>query len=69
MEVNNLDANDILTFWLSMPFLPGVGDVFKIYPGCDHLRSTCRGFGNAINFHGEADLPGQDFLFAPNLNF
>jgi hypothetical protein len=62
-------ANDTITTWLSLPWLPEVGDVFRIYPGCDKRRVTCLQFGNAINFQGEPDLPGQDFLYAPNLSF
>ena len=68
MEVNNF-ANDQITLWLSMPFLPSIGDTFRIFPGCDKTRTTCHNFGNVANFHGEPDLPGQDFLYSPNLSF
>jgi len=62
-------ADDTITTWISLPWLPSAGDIFRIYPGCDKRRSTCQQFGNAVNFQGEPDLPGQDFLYAPNISF
>jgi uncharacterized phage protein (TIGR02218 family) len=35
----------------------------RLIEGCDKQLATCRDrFGNAINFRGEAHLPGNDLL-------
>jgi hypothetical protein len=68
MEVQTF-VNGTINLWLSAAFIPQSGDVFRIYPGCNKTRANCLIFGNVINMHAEPDLPGQDFLYAPNLNF
>lgn len=46
------------------PPLPIVGPVrVRLTEGCDKQLATCRDrFGNAVNFRGEAHLPGNDLL-------
>ncbi|EDL49049.1 DUF2163 domain-containing protein [Erythrobacter sp. SD-21] len=40
-----------------------VGHRALLREGCDHTIATCAArFGNAINFRGEPDLPGNDLL-------
>lgn len=40
-----------------------VGDTLEISPGCDKRFATCRDkFDNSINFRGEHQLPGPDFV-------
>lgn len=68
MEVKSY-ANGVITLWLSLPYPISPGDVFRIYPSCDLTRSTCQQYGNVMNFRGEPDLPGQDYLFNPNISF
>ncbi len=35
----------------------------RLLEGCDHTAATCESrFGNAVNFQGEPDLPGNDLL-------
>lgn len=59
--------------FLPLPFAVGIGNVFTIRPGCDRVRTTCRNKfamagsqnfanGNVLNFRGEPDLPGRDFV-------
>lgn len=39
------------------------GTMAQLREGCDHTLATCRDrFGNAVNFHGEPFLPGNDLL-------
>lgn len=41
-----------------LPFTPGVGDTFTIYPGCDKQQQTCaQKFSNLINFGGFPYVP------------
>ena len=46
------------------PPLPVAGPVrVRLIEGCDKQLATCRDrFGNAVNFRGEAHLPGNDLL-------
>ena len=50
------------TLYLSRPFVEDIsGATIDIFPGCDHLRSTCVGkFGNGDNFGG--------FPYSPVIN-
>ena len=56
--VNHVGA----TLYLSRPFVEDIsGQVIDIFPGCDHLRTTCAGkFANGDNFGG--------FPYIPNIN-
>ena len=45
------------------PFAPGGPVRVRLTEGCDKQLATCRDrFANAINFRGEAHLPGNDLL-------
>ena len=47
----------------SLPAAIEVGDTFSVYAGCDKRIETCRAkFSNVINFQGEPDMPGDDFI-------
>jgi len=40
-----------------------IGTVIEIVEGCDKMLATCSArFGNAVNFRGEPQLPGNDLL-------
>ncbi|MDB5549306.1 MAG: hypothetical protein JWP21_2753 [Tardiphaga sp.] len=52
-----------LTLWQAMAEPIAVGDAFTVTAGCDKRFPTCRDrFGNAINFRGFPQIPGNDFL-------
>jgi uncharacterized phage protein (TIGR02218 family) len=54
-----------LTLWQAMAELIAVGDAFAITAGCDKQFSTCRDrFGNALNFRGFPQIPGNDFVIS-----
>lgn len=43
------------------PYPIEVGDIFRAYPGCDKILSTCKNrFNNVVNFRGEPFIPGLD---------
>lgn len=47
------------------PFLPMAGDVLRLQPGCDRLKSTCQGkFANYPNFRGEPHVGGMPGMVA-----
>ncbi|ETX16171.1 gene transfer agent protein [Roseivivax halodurans JCM 10272] len=53
----------ILELWepIRAPITPG--DRVRLTAGCDKRFETCRAkFGNAINFQGFPDIPGEDWL-------
>lgn len=55
----------VLTFWKSVPDGVVVGDVQRVFAGCDRNVVTCREkFGNIHNFQGFPDIPGDDWLMA-----
>lgn len=58
------DDSQVLELFLAMPFDITVGDVARLYRGCQKRRDEdCVAvFNNAINFRGEPDLPGIDLL-------
>jgi uncharacterized phage protein (TIGR02218 family) len=47
----------VLTFVYPPDFPMAVGDTFSVVAGCDGQKATCQGFGNYINFQGQADVP------------
>lgn len=47
----------VLTFVYPPDFPMAVGDTFSVVAGCDGQKSTCLGYGNYLNFQGEADVP------------
>ena len=51
--------------FLPMGYAIGVGDVFRIHPGCDKRLDTCIArFANVFNFRGEPYVPGQDAMMS-----
>lgn len=60
----NADTRD-LALLTPMPFAVAPGDRFRVSPGCDRRRETCKAkFGNVVNYRGEPYLPGLDSLMA-----
>ncbi len=56
-------AGKTLTLFLDLPFPASVGDIVKIYLGCDKRFATCRDvFSNQTNFRGFPHIPGTDSL-------
>ncbi|MDB5533971.1 MAG: orfg13 [Hyphomicrobiales bacterium] len=54
-----------LTLWQAMPEPIAPGDAFTIRAGCDKRFATCRDrFGNADNFRGFPQIPGNDFVMS-----
>jgi len=54
-----------LTLWQAMAEPIAVGDAFAITAGCDKRFATCRDrFGNALNFRGFPQIPGNDFVIS-----
>lgn len=64
MEVKQwVSSGGVVTLMLKMLLDIQPGDTFTIAPGCDKNSSTCKDkFSNLVNFHGEPDVPGRDFL-------
>jgi uncharacterized phage protein (TIGR02218 family) len=54
-----------IELYLPLGYPIGVGDVFRVHPGCDKRLDTCRErFANVLNFRGEPYIPGQDLLMS-----
>jgi uncharacterized phage protein (TIGR02218 family) len=54
-------GNVAVELWdlVGLPAEPG--DTFELLPGCDLSFATCKDvYGNAINFGGFKDVPGED---------
>lgn len=63
IEVKAWNGSDTLELFLSQAFAMQVGDTFRLRPGCDKRRETCKNkFNNIINFRGEPFVPGQDLM-------
>jgi uncharacterized phage protein (TIGR02218 family) len=46
---------------LPTPYLPSIGDAYRVTQGCDKRFETCKTvFSNAVNFRGEPHLAGMD---------
>lgn len=57
----NSSGTAAVTLRLAFPFALAVGSTITVEAGCDRTFETCRDkFANAVNFHGEPDLPGND---------
>lgn len=68
-EIKDWNAGtNTVTMYLPLPYIPSVGDLFRLYTGCDKQLETCRDkFNNVLNFRGEPYVPGQDeFLRYPD---
>lgn len=47
-----------VSFISPFPSAPAAGDAFTIYPGCDHLETTCcNKYSNLVNFRGFPYIP------------
>lgn len=56
-----------ITLFENVGFTIMPGDSVVIAQGCDKNFATCKLYGNAINYRGEPDVPGQDeYLQYPN---
>ncbi len=56
-------AGAVLTLAEMPPLLPPLPARVRLIEGCDKQLATCRSrFSNAVNFRGEAHLPGNDLL-------
>jgi len=64
MEVKSYDdGTKAVKLFLTMRDTIAVGDKFTILPGCDKKIGTCNTkFANSVNFQGEPNVPGEDFL-------
>lgn len=52
-----------LSLWQAMAQSIAPGDAFSVTAGCDKRFATCRDrFGNAANFRGFPQIPGNDFV-------
>ncbi|ACA20250.1 conserved hypothetical protein [Methylobacterium sp. 4-46] len=55
-------AAALLDLWEPAPAAMAAGDAFTVTAGCDKSFGSCRTkFGNAVNFRGFPDLPGNDY--------
>jgi uncharacterized phage protein (TIGR02218 family) len=59
------DGEVRLSLWQAMAAPIAVGDTFTVTAGCDKRFATCRDrFGNADNFRGFPQIPGNDFVMS-----
>jgi uncharacterized phage protein (TIGR02218 family) len=60
---DHVAASGQIALWRPTPLAMVVGDTFEVTAGCDLRRETCHEkFNNIINYGGEPDTPGADFL-------
>lgn len=65
LEVKTWDGAGAIEMYLPFGYLPQVGDLISIYPGCRKRVADCRDkFDNIINMRAEPYLPGQDQALA-----
>lgn len=66
MSGANAGARRSIAYWnggfgiaLTSPFAArfAIGDVVRLFPGCDKTMSTCGKFGNLLNYGGEPFIP------------
>lgn len=63
MEVKQYKNTDgLIRLSLPLNYQIAVGDTFMIIKGCKNTKESCRTFNNVINYRGEPDMPGMDFL-------
>jgi uncharacterized phage protein (TIGR02218 family) len=62
--VKSAVAGTSLTLMYPMPDVPGTGDGFTVYAGCDHTRATCVSrFSNLVNFRGFPFVPPPQIAY------
>jgi len=68
-----VNSTGAIELFRGMPFEVQAADKFRLYPGCDKRKSTCKdkfqisgsihfGNGNVLNYHGDPFIPGADAL-------
>jgi uncharacterized phage protein (TIGR02218 family) len=64
IKLHRAGAGDAeFSLWQGAPSPITAGDVFSVTLGCDKSFATCRDrFGNAVNFRGFPQMPGNDAL-------
>ena len=63
MEVKQYKTTDgLIRLSLPLNYQISVGDTFMIVKGCKNTKESCKTFNNVINYRGEPDMPGMDFL-------
>ena len=56
-----LNSGGTVLFVVPLPAIPGTGDTFTIYPGCDKTQATCAAkFSNLANFGGFPYVPAPE---------
>ena len=51
-------ASGVLSVFTPFPQIPGIGDTFTVYPGCDRTQSTCTNkYNNVIHFRAMPYIP------------
>lgn len=59
-----LHTNGAFQLAVPMPAPIAVGDAYSVYPGCNHLQSTCSGkFNNLAHFKGMPYIPVPETLY------
>ena len=57
----SLNSGGTVLFVVPLPAVPGVGDTFTIYPGCDKTQAACAAkFSNLPNFGGFPYVPAPE---------
>ena len=54
----------VVSLWRAVPGALTAGTLVRLTAGCDKRLSTCRAFGNVVNFRGHPHMPGNDVLTA-----
>lgn len=63
IEVLDIDApNSKVHISIPMAYEVAFGDTFTIISGCDKNFSTCKNYGNQVNFRGCPHIPGVDAI-------
>lgn len=57
-----------IQLWGAATWPVAIADTFEMVPGCDKTFAMCKArFSNTINFRGEHELPGAEFLIGAGL--
>lgn len=55
-------STSVITLRLATPYVPQVGDRFRVYAGCNLLLDGCKKFSNVINRLAFDFIPGQQAI-------